>query len=201
MTAALGFAVIAVALGAGLAFQRGAPSLAVHPVLVLIPLCASFAAIVAIARFARLPELQEVPRRRQLLIGLGIVLATGVVVVSTEATLLLQWPSRGAMVVGLAPGLALVGAWIERDASPPGAKIAVLLLYLAAGITALSTLMTNLPPSVFWVISAVIPAWQARRLVAKDELQAAFRLLNAATKVFIAVLTVALWLPVLLMHR
>jgi hypothetical protein len=201
MTAALGFAVIAVALGAGLAFQRGASSLAVHPVLVLIPLFVSFAAIVAIARFARLPGIQEVPRRRQLLFGVGIVLATGVAVVSTEATLLLQWPSRGAMVVGLALGLALVGAWIERDASPPGAKIAVLLLYLAAGITALSTLMTNLPPSVFWVISAVIPAWQARRLVAKDELQAAFRLLNAATKVFVAVLTVALWLPVLLMHR
>jgi len=201
MTAALGFAVIAVALGLALAAQRGVPSLAVHPAWALIPLGVSLTAVVGIARFIGLPGIQQVPRQRQLLIAMGIMVATGVVVMGTEVTLLWQWPSRGAIVVGLALGLALVGAWIERDASPPGAKIAVLLLYLAAGITALSTLMTNLPPSVFWVISAVIPAWQARRLVAKDELQAAFRLLNAATKVFIAVLTVALWLPVLLMHR
>jgi hypothetical protein len=110
-------------------------------------------------------------------------------------------PSTGAWVAGITLGLVLVGAWIERDASLPGAKIAVLLLYVASSLTAISTLLTNLPPASFWVVSAIIPAWQARRLVGRGELEASFRMLNASTRLFVAVLVVALWLPALLLYR
>jgi len=72
---------------------------------------------------------------------------------------------------------------------------------LAAGLVAISTLLTSLPPSAFWVISAIIPAWQARRLALRGESALAARMLQAAVRLFVAVLGVALILPALLLLR
>jgi hypothetical protein len=77
----------------------------------------------------------------------------------------------------------------------------VLLLYLAAGVVAISTLLTSLPPAAFWVVSAVIPAWQARRLALRDQAQDAARMLAASIRLFMGVLTLALVLPAGLMLR
>lgn len=80
-------------------------------------------------------------------------------------------------------------------------RIRVLLLYLAAGVVAISTLLTSLPPAAFWVVSAVIPAWQARRLALRDQTQDAAKMLAASIRLFIGVLTLALVLPAGLMLR
>jgi len=80
-------------------------------------------------------------------------------------------------------------------------RIRVLLLYLAAGVVAISTLLTSLPPAAFWVVSAVIPAWQARRLALRDQAQDAARMLAASIRLFMGVLTLALVLPAGLMLR
>jgi len=86
-------------------------------------------------------------------------------------------------------------------ASSSAYRIRVLLLYLAAGIVALSTLLTSLPPAAFWVVSAVIPAWQARRLALRDQTEDAARMLVVSIRLFMVVLTIALVLPAALMLR
>jgi hypothetical protein len=198
---ALVYALVAVALGMAVALGRRDIGWVAHPAWILIPSLASALIVVSVSRFIGFPRVLQVPPQRQFALGVGMVLASLAVVVATEFSMSFQLPSRGALVVGLALGLAGVGAWIERDASVSGAKIAVLLLYLASGTVAISTLFTNLPPAAFWVVSAIVPAWQARRLVSKGDLTSAFRLLNASTRVFLAVLAVALWLPALLLFR
>lgn len=201
MTTALVYALVAVALGMAVALGQREIGWAVHPAWVLLPSLGSLLAVVGVARFVGFPRVLQVTPRRQFALALGIVAASLTVVMATESSLSFQLPSRGGFVVGAALGFAGVGAWIERDASLSGAKIAVLLLYLASGMVAISTLFTNLPPAAFWVVSAIVPAWQARRLVVKGDLRAAFRLLNSSTRVFVAVLVVALWLPALLAQR
>lgn len=201
MVSVLGYAALVVAIGGSLGMLQGPAAMQVRPIFLLIPLGLALGAVYGIARFAHFPKINDVNGQQQLLIAVGIVLAACVGVMSGEFTVTLQWPSKAAAIVGISTGLALVGAWIERDASLPGAKISVLLLYVASGLIALSTLLTNLPPSTFWVVSAIIPAWQARRQVSLGELEASFRLLNAATRMFLWVLAVALWLPALLLYR
>jgi hypothetical protein len=51
------------------------------------------------------------------------------------------------------------------------------------------------------VVSAVIPAWQARRLALRDQTQDAAKMLAASIRLFIGVLTLALVLPAGLMLR
>jgi hypothetical protein len=47
----------------------------------------------------------------------------------------------------------------------------------------------------------VIPAWQARRLALRDQMEDAARMLIASIRLFMAVLTIALALPAALMLR
>lgn len=201
MTGALGFAALAVAIGVAIGLLSGPPALTSDPISALLPLAFLFLTVFGMIRFSALPQINKVSRQQQLVVGAVIVTITLLTIVAAEVSLTLSMPSSASWVAGLSVGLALVGAWIERDASLPGAKIAVLLLYAACGLTAISTLLTTLPAASFWVISAVIPAWQARRLVARGELEASFRLLNSATKIFLGVLAAAIWLSALVPFR
>jgi hypothetical protein len=77
----------------------------------------------------------------------------------------------------------------------------VLATYFLTGATAIGTLVAGLPPPAFWVVSAVLPAWQARRLLDREQLDGAARMLEVAFAVYAWVLAVALWLPILLVYR
>jgi hypothetical protein len=188
MIAALVYAALAVAIGSALGLMRGPAAIMANPAFLLLTYGFVVLIIFLVRRFYGFPRIRELARSRQWLTAFGIAISTSVVVALSEFTLLWAMPSTGAWVAGMTLGLVLVGAWIERDASLPGAKIAVLLLYVASSLTAISTLLT-------------IPAWQARRLVGRGELEASFRMLNASTRLFVAVLVVALWLPALLLYR
>ena len=201
MIAALVYAALAVAIGSALGLMRGPAAIMANPAFLLLTYGFVALIIFLVRRFYGFPRIRELARSRQWLTAFGIAISTSVVVALSEFTLLWAMPSTGAWVAGMTLGLVLVGAWIERDASLPGAKIAVLLLYVASSLTAISTLLTNLPPASFWVVSAIIPAWQARRLVGRGELEASFQMLNSSTRLFVAVLVVALWLPALLLYR
>lgn len=201
MTGALGFAALAVAIGVAIGLLSGPPALTADPISALLPLGFLGLTVFGMIRFSALPRINKVGRQQQLVIAVVIVAVTLLTIVASEVSLTLSMPTSASWVAGFCVGLALVGAWIERDASLPGAKIAVLLLYVACGVAAISTLLTNLPASSFWIISAVIPAWQARRLVGRGELEASFRLLNSATKIFLGVLAAAVWLSALVPFR
>lgn len=198
---ALGYAALAVMMGGALGLLRGATALAMHPAVLLVPLGATIGALAVMRHLAPFPKFLRIASSRQLLIGLGILAATILLVMASESILILAWPSVASLIAGTGAGLALIGAWIERDASVAGMKLAVLLLYLAAGLVAISTLLTVLPPSAFWVVSASLPAWQARRLVVRGDLAASVRLLNAATRMFVGVLALAVFWPAILLYR
>jgi len=124
----------------------------------------------------------------------------GVVVIS-EVVIIRTWPSPAAMFSGVSVGLALFGLWLQGRPSLRGANIAVTALYLACATIGVATLVTAIPSPTFWVITAVIPAWQARRLAVKGDLHESFRLIRASIRIMIWVLLVALMLPALLQYR
>jgi hypothetical protein len=93
------------------------------------------------------------------------------------------------------------GRTTARDQSVVALKNAGIFLYFAAGLAAVSTLYTSFPPAVFWVVSALVPAWQSRRLAKRGDLQESYRMLVAAIRIFMWVLLVAIWLPTALMYR
>lgn len=192
---------MAAVIGGALGLFRGAAALAVHPAVLALPFVIAVVAMLTIRRFYLFPQFRQMSSSRQLLMGLVILVLANLLVMASESMMVLDWPSTAGLVAGTGTGLALVGAWIEGDASVSGTKLAVLLLYLAASLVAISTLLTVLPPSAFWVVSAIIPAWQARRLVMRGDLGASVRLMNAATRMFVGVLMVALLWPAMLLYR
>lgn len=198
---ALGYAALAVMIGGALGLLRGAAALAINPAALLLPFAVAAGALAVMRHFAPFPKFLQIPSSRQLVMGLGMLLLTVLLVLASESILIFSWPSAAGLVAGTGTGLAFVGAWIERDASTAGMKLAVLLLYLAVGLVALSTLLKLLPPSAFWVVSASLPAWQARRFVVRGDLGASVRLFNAATRMFVGVLALALFLSAILLYR
>ncbi len=201
MSGVLGYAALAVLIGAALGVLRGPVGLASSPELLAIPIGLAVLVIVAVHRFMAFPRINQIERGQQLAVGLGIILAACAMVVGTESAITLALPSGAGWITGVSVGLSLVGIWVERDPSVAGAKLAVFTIYMAAGLTALSTLYTSLPPSAFWVVSAVIPAWQAKRCAARGDIELAFRLLRSSTRLLIWVLAIGLALPAALLFR
>jgi flagellar biosynthesis component FlhA len=95
----------------------------------------------------------------------------------------------------------VAGAWISKRRSKANLKGAIILLATAAGMVTVLCLARLLPASVFWVVSAAVPAWQAWRLMEREDLRQASDALHYAMQLFLGVMSVALWLPVVLSFR
>jgi hypothetical protein len=168
----------------------------------LIPFSIAAAAQIFFRKANRVAQQPDPGARQQLQAALITGLPIALVVLVSESILILDWPSAAGVTAGCGAGVAAgLMAAPMGPASSSAYRIRVLLLYLAAGIVALSTLLTSLPPAAFWVVSAVIPAWQARRLALRDQMEDAARMLVASIRLFMAVLTIALVLPAALMLR
>lgn len=198
----LGYLASAVLMGGALGLLRGPAAIAVNPALLLIPFSIAAAAQIFFRKANRIAQQPDPGARQQLQAALITGLPIALVVLVSESILILDWPSAAGVTAGCGAGVA-AGLMAEPmgPASSSAYRIRVLLLYLAAGIVALSTLLTSLPPAAFWVVSAVIPAWQARRLALRDQMEDAARMLVASIRLFMAVLTIALVLPAALMLR
>ncbi len=198
----LGYLALAVLMGGALGLLRGPAAIAVNPAWLLIPFLIAAAAKIFFHQANRVARQSDPDAREQLQAALMIGLPIAVLVLVSESILVLDWPSAAGVTAGCGAGVA-AGLMAEPmgRASSSAYRIRVLLLYLAAGIIALSTLLTSLPPAAFWVVSAVIPAWQARRLALRDQMEDAARMLIASIRLFMAVLTIALALPAALMLR
>ncbi len=94
-----------------------------------------------------------------------------------------------------------VAAWFVRRRSLANLKAGALLLYAAVVIVVILCLIELLPASMFWVVSAAVPAWKSWRLMSHGEIDRGFRTLRYATRLFFVVSIVALWLPLLLTYR
>ncbi len=197
----LAYALLSVAVGGAIGVLRGPGALTTHLGMLMIPLAAVGVAGVTLPRFIRLPTLLELDFRRQVVMAFAIVFLYCGLVVLAEFVILIEPPSTAALAVGSCLGLVVLSRWFSDLAGVAAAKISVVLLYLASAMTAIFTLMTDLPPSVFWVISAIIPAWRARQLALGGETAGAEKMLDAAAKVYAGVLVTALWLPALLLYR
>lgn len=95
----------------------------------------------------------------------------------------------------------MAGAWISKRHSKANARGAIILLASAAGMVTVLCLARLLPASVFWVVSAAVPAWQAWRLLERGDLGQALDALRYSTQLFLGVMCVGLWLPVMLSFR
>lgn len=94
-----------------------------------------------------------------------------------------------------------VGAWFVGRRSLANLKAGVLLLYAAVVVVTILCLLGLLPASMFWVVSAAVPAWKSWRLMSRGEIDRGFRTLRYATRLFFVVSIVAFWLPILLAYR
>ena len=198
----LGYLASAVLMGGALGLLRGPAAIAVNPALLLIPFSTAAAAQIFFRKANRIAQQPDPGARQQFQAALITGLPIALVVLVSESILILDWPSAAGVTAGCGAGVAAgLMAAPMGPASSSAYRIRVLLLYLAAGIVALSTLLTSLPPAAFWVVSAVIPAWQARRLALRDQMEDAARMLVASIRLFMAVLTIALVLPAALMLR
>ena len=198
----LGYLASAVLMGGALGLLRGPAAVAVSPAGLLIPFLIAAAAQIFFRKTNATAQQSDPGSRRQLQAAFITGLQMTVLVLACESMLILDWPSAAGVTAGCGAGVA-AGLMAEPmgRASSSAYRIRVLLLYLAAGIVALATLLTTLPPAAFWVVSAVIPAWQARRLALRDQMEDAARMLAASIRLFMAVLTIALVLPAALMLR
>lgn len=197
----LGYLASAVLMGGALGLLRGPAAIAANPALLLIP----FSLAAAIQFFGR-KAAPAVPSGGpswggQLQSALIIGFPIAALVLASESILVLGWPSAAAAAAGCGAGVVVGLAAEPMRQTAAAFRIRVLLLYLAAGVVAISTLLTSLPPAAFWVVSAVIPAWQARRLALRDQAPDAARMLVASIRLFMGVLTLALVLPAGLMLR
>jgi len=201
MFGALGVATVAVLMGGALGLLRGPSFLAIHPAVLGIPFLVAAGIIFIVYRFW--PAASDTPslRSRRILVHLGLGVLMAVLVLVSESLLLLDWPSGAGLIAGLGLSVVTTIRGVSAVFEPDDIRLRVLLLYLAAGLVAISTLLTSLPPSAFWVISGIIPAWQARRLALRGESALAARMLQAAVRLFVGVLGVALILPALLLLR
>jgi hypothetical protein len=98
-------------------------------------------------------------------------------------------------------GFVVLKEWLRRRPASQTLSRLVLAAYFITGSTALGTLFAGLPAPAFWVVSAVLPAWQAQRLIARGDREQAVGMLGVALGVYAWVLVVALWLPILLSYR
>ena len=197
----LGYLASAALMGGALGLLRGPAAIAVNPALLLIPF--SLAATIQFFGSKAAPALSRggLSWGGQLQSALMIGLPLAALVLASESILVADWPSAAAAAAGCGAGV-VAGLVVEpMSQTATSFRIRVLLLYLAAGVVAISTLLTSLPPAAFWVVSAVIPAWQARRLALRDQTQDAAKMLAASIRLFIGVLTLALVLPAGLMLR
>lgn len=111
-------------------------------------------------------------------------------------------PLWGVVLVVLASiGLIALNESLSKNPTHASIQRAVLAAYVLIGATAIGTLVAGLPPPAFWVVSAVLPAWQSRRLLARGEKVQACRMFRVALWVYASVLAVALWLPIALVYR
>jgi hypothetical protein len=197
----LGYLASAALMGGALGLLRGPAAIAVNPALLLIPF--SLAATIQFFGSKAAPALSRggLSWGGQLQSALMFGLPIAALVLASESILVVDLPSAAAAAAGC--GAGVVAGLVAQPTSQTAAslRIRVLLLYLAAGVVAISTLLTSLPPAAFWVVSAVIPAWQARRLALRDQTQDAAKMLAASIRLFIGVLTLALVLPAGLMLR
>ncbi len=202
LLSSLGYLASAVLMGSALGLLRGPAAIAVNPAWLLVPFLIAAAAQFFFQKRKRAARQSDPGSREQLRAALIIGLPIAALVLASESILVLDWPSAAGVTAGCGAGVAagLLADPMGR-ASSSAYRIRVLLLYLAAGIVAVSTLLTSLPPAAFWVVSAVIPAWQARRLALRDQMEDATRMLVASIRLFMAVLTIALALPAALMLR
>ncbi len=197
----IAYAVLAVAAGGAIGILSGPGPLTTHLSMLLIPLLAVGVAGVSLPRLMRMPEVQQLDVRRQVLMSFGLIALSCGLVVLAEFVILLNPPSADAIAVGCCLGLLTVSRWFRSDGGVAAVKISVMLVYLASAVTVISTLVTDLPPSVFWVISAIIPAWRARQLAILGQLAESLHMLDSAARVYAGVLAMALWLPALLLYR
>jgi hypothetical protein len=111
-------------------------------------------------------------------------------------------PIAGVVLVCIASaGFVVISELLRRNASERAVSRSVLAAYVLTGVIVIGTVMAVLPPPAFWVVSAVLPAWQAHRLIDRNSPQQALRLLHVSIAVYAWVLAVALWLPALLLYR
>ena len=202
MASLFGYILLAIGVGvsAGLLGQATPPTQSVFFLLLALFLITAGSAL-GFRRFVHLgPPDRQVPSE-YLFHGALLSLGWALLVLLAESAVTHALPSIVGAVAALCFGTALFGLWIERYPTVPGAKIAVVLLYAVCAVIAVSTLVAPMPPSVFWVVSAAIPARQAKRLATRGDLLAAFRLVNAAIRMFVWVLFVALAAPALLQFR
>lgn len=196
-----GYVVLATAVGVSTALltnPRPDPDQGLYIVIVLI---AGLALSAATRPFFRsLGVRPEHPR--SVLMPAALIVGSWLTLVCLAQMALSGWrPSIAAVISGLVFGLALFALWLEKTPSTERARLAGILLYVASLITAIAAVASVLPPSTLWVISAVIPAWQARRLAGQNHVQSAFAMLNTAIRMFAWVLVVGLAVPALIQFR
>lgn len=111
-------------------------------------------------------------------------------------------PLWGFLLAGVSSlGFIVINEWLRKNPPAQVLRRLVSVAYFLTAATALGTLFAGLPPPAFWVVSAMLPAWQAQRLSMRRQPKEAVRMLGVALGVYAWVLVVALWLPILLSYR
>jgi hypothetical protein len=197
----LGYVVLAIGIGAslGLLANPNATQLSSLNLFILLVICST--AVFAARRWLFTARKVHQQLAIRYAYAAAVVLIWFLLVIAAESIVSTTLPTPAAMLAGLSLGIAMLGLWIESTPTLWGAKVAVIMLYLACSLIAVATLLTTIPSSTFWVVSAVIPAWQARRLAMRGELAQSYLLVNASIRTMTWVLLVALMLPALLQMR
>lgn len=201
MLSGLALTVIAVAIGAAVGLLTGTDLATVRSEYLLGPLVVGFGLAIFGRRWLTHPSGSNSGWTQHFQIAALVFVVTSALVLTSEWAVTEAHPSTAGLAASVGLGLVYAGGWLGQVPLMGMAKFAVLALYSAAAVTASATLMTALPPSAFWVVSALIPAWQARKYSKLDELDPAMRFIRVATQIFIAILLCALAIPVLLSLR
>lgn len=128
-------------------------------------------------------------------------IAAGLAVLQGTDTPLLSRLLDLLVLLSVTGSTFFAGRTTSRDQSVVALKNAGIFVYFAASLAAISTLYTSFPSAAFWVVSALVPAWQSRRLAKRGDLQASHGMLLVSIRTFMWVLLVAVWLPALMMYR
>lgn len=201
MLGVLGYVLLAALIGASTALLGGGRT-DENGFIFLALLCALGLALAFAGRRFFLGLSSEAQSVSELVKPIALIVTVWMVfVVLAQAAISQSYPTASGYSAGVAYGLAMFALWLERKPSVDRARIAVFVLYFAAALIALAALMGFVPAAAFWVVSAVIPAWQAGRFAAQHQESQAFRLITAAIRLFAWVLAVGLAVPVLLEFR
>ena len=201
MFAGLALTVIAVAIGAAVGLLAGVDLAAVRLEYLLGPLLVGMGTVVMVRRWLARRTSSEAEWLGEFQLAAAVLVATSTLVLASEAAITLGSPSAAGVAAAMGLGLIYAGSWLGRVPVIGMTKFAVLAIYAASAVTAGATIVMALPPSAFWVVSSLIPAWQARKYSKLDELDPAMRFTRVATQIYIAILICALGLPVLLLLR